>query len=324
MRRSFSSLACALALPAALLGAACGDDGSSGGPDAGGIDAPELANPGFPVPTAVTKANDFTMGAWTELGDADWSCLNTPTSDMPGRAGGYMLSGKITDFQNDNPVGTASITAFPGVMLNGNVGTAMSANEAATRGNYSMTLGALPAGQTRYGFKIERPTAPPYLRTYLLNQYFDPANATQTRDISAVSVGTATAVIAFVGESFDNTTGTLAGAFRDCQGHEVSNAVATVSKTSGVVEHLTGANTFYFSAAASSLPVRHNVAPTMNKDGLFVVIDLPPQTANAFIQIWGFRTQAELTAGTLTLLSELPSPVEANAIITGSIEPKRM
>ena len=61
----------------------------------------------------------------------------------------------------------------------------------------------------------------------------------------------------------------------------------------------------------------------MNKDGLFVVLDLPPQTASAYIQIWGFRTEAEMSSGQMTLLSELASPVEGNAIITGSIEPKR-
>ena len=320
MRRSTSSLALAglISLPVVALGAACGDDGGSGGPDAS-LDAPALENEGFPVPTAVTKANDNDV----EVGDADWTCLNTPTSDLPGRQGGYMLSGKIRDFQTAaNGVGGATITAFPGAMLGGNLGTATASNDAATKGDFSINLGALPQGETRYGFKIERPASPPYLRTYLLNQYFNPANAAQTRDISAVSVGTATAVIAFVGESFDATKGTLAGAFRDCQGREVSNAVATVSSVSGRVQHLPGANTFYF--GSSGLPVRHNVEPVLSSNGLFVVIDLPPQTANAFIQIWGFRTQAELDAGTLTLLSELASPVEANAIITGSIEPKRM
>ena len=299
--------------------AACGDDGASG-IDAG-VDAAVLSNEGFPVPTAITKANDFVGGAWTEVGDADWTCLNTPSSDAAS-TGPIALSGKIRDFQtSSNGVGGATITAFPGNMLSGNLGMAMSDATAANKGAYSMTLARLPGAEKRFGFKIE---APSYLRTYLLNQYFNPAMATQTRDISAISIGTANAVIAFVGEQFDSTTGTLAGAFRDCQGREVSNAVATVSAASGRVEHLPGANTFYFSAASSSLPVRHNVSPTMNKDGLFVVINLPPQAAAAYIQIWGFRTATELASGTLTLLSELASPVEANAIITGSIEPKRM
>lgn len=296
--------------------AACGgDDG-----DGPAIDAPTgLENPGFPVPTATTKANMESGGVWSEVGDADWSCLNTPSPDAASTQS-IMLSGKIEDFQTGNGVGTATVTAFPGIMLNGNSGTATTDAAAATRGNYTMTLAQLPAGTTRFGFKFE---ASSYVKTYLLNQYVNPTMATQMRNMAAVSEATALALPAFIGVERDMTKGVLAGAFRDCQNREVSNAVATVSGTAGAVDHLTGAKTFYFSAGSTSLPVRHTVEPVMNNDGLFVVLDLPPQTANAYIQVWGFRTAAELASGQMTLLSELASPVEANAVITGSIEPKR-
>jgi hypothetical protein len=298
-------------------------DAPVGSPDARTLDAPidaPAGNAGFPVPTAITKANTFTGGAWTEVGDADWSCLGTPSPDQPSTQP-LMLSGKIRDFQTtSNGVGGATVTAFAGTMLGGNLGTAMSDTAPATKGNYSLALAQLPAGQRRHGFRID---ATSYMRTYVLNQYLDPAVATHTRDLLAVSVGTANAIIAFVGEQFDPMTGTVAGSFRDCQGRAVSNAVVTVSSTPGVIAHLPGVETFYFSASSASLPVRHNVAPTMNKDGLFVVIDAPPQAAPAFVQIWGFRTIAELAAGTLTLLAELPTPVEGNAVITGSFEPRR-
>lgn len=300
---------------------ACSDDGGSTTIDGGGIDAPMLENPGFPVPTAVTKANTFSMGAWSEVGDADWSCLNTPSDDQPSTQA-IALTGVIDDFQSGDGVGNATVTAFPGIMLSANSGMATSSNVAATRGQYSMNLTMLPSGTTRFGFKVE---STGYLKTYLLNQYLNPANATQNRGISAVSESTANALPAFVGVTRDVADGVLAGAMRDCQGREVSNAVATVSSTMGTVAHLTGAETFYFSAGSSSLPVRHTQSPTTNKDGLFVVLGLPPQTAPAFIQVWGFPTAADLAMGAagLKLLSELPSPVEANAVITGSFEPKR-
>ncbi|MBK9030934.1 MAG: hypothetical protein IPL61_06270 [Myxococcales bacterium] len=311
---------CTLGLaPLFVLAAACGDDGGSTGTD-GGIDAPMLENPGFPVPTAITKANMKSMGVWTEIGDADWTCLNTPSDDQPSTQS-ISLTGTIEDFQGGPNVGNATVTAFPGIMLTANSATATSSNVAATRGEFAMSLPMLSAGETRYGFKVE---AASYVKTYLLNQYLNPANPTLNLNISAVAESTANALPAFVGVTRDNSKGVLAGALRDCQGREVSNAVATVSSTAGAVAHLPGAITFYFSAASSSLPVRHSQSPTMNKDGLFVVLELPPQTAPAFIQIWGFRTEAELAAGTLTLLSELPSPVEGNAVITGSFEPKRM
>ncbi len=301
--------------------AACSDDGGSTTID-GGVDAPMLENPGFPVPTAVTKANMKAGGVWTEIGDADWTCLNTPSADQPSTQA-IALTGKIEDFQSGDGVGNATVTAFPGIMLTANSGMATSSNVAATRGDFSMNLTMLPAGERRFGFKVE---ATGYLKTYLLNQYLNPANATQNRDISAVSESTANALPAFVGVTRDVAKGVLAGAMRDCQGREVSNAGATVSSTAGAVAHLAGAETFYFSAGSSSLPVRHTQSPTMNKDGLFVVLNLPPQTPPAFIQIWGFPTAADLAMGAagLKLLGELASPVEANAVITGSFEPKRM
>ena len=307
-----------LAFAPLLALAACGDDGGNVTPFDAAVDAPS-GNPGFPEPTAVTKANRRMSGVWTEIGDADWSCLNTPTSDLPSTQA-IALSGIIDDFQNGDPVGNATVTAFPGIMVSGNSGMATSSNVAATRGQYSMNLAMLPSGQTRFGFKIE---AAGYLKTYLLNQYFDPANATQTRDISGISESTANALPAFIGVTRDTADGVLAGAFRDCQGREVSNAVATVSSTQGTVTHLPGADTYYFSAASTSLPVRHTQSPTMNKDGLFVILSLEPQASPAYVQIWGYKNAADLAAKNLSLLSELATPIEANAVITGSFEPKR-
>jgi len=310
---SFSKILALTALTSfATLSGACGGGDDDGTP----VDAPGgNVNPGFPTPTGVTKANEQVKGAWTEIGDADWSCLNTPSTDQPSTQA-IALSGVLEDFQTGNGVDAGDITAFPGIMLNGNSGMTTSA----AGGNYQMNVAMLPSGETRYGFKFE---ADGYVKTYLLNQYLEPGQATQTRTMAAVSEGTATALPAFIGVTRDITKGVLAGAFRDCAGNEVSNAVATVSSASGVATHLAGAKTFYFSAGSSSLPVRHNVSPVMNKDGLFVILDLPPQGAPAFVQVWGFKDAADLADGQMTLLSELASPVEENAIITGSFEPLR-
>ncbi len=297
-----------------LLAAACGgDDGETP------LDAAAASNPGFSVPTMATKANMKVGDVWNELGDADWSCLGMPSTDQPSTTA-VTLTGRINDFQSRMGIeGATTVTAFPGINLAGNSGTAMT-DTTANRGSYSMTLAPLPAGTTRYGFKFENAD---YVKTYLLNQYFSPASPTAMRDMAAISESTATLLPSFVGAARDPLKGVLAGAMRDCQGREVSNAVATVSSVAGASTHLTGARTFYFSAAAQSLPVRTNVRPMINQDGLFVVLDLPPQTAPAFIQVWGFRTAAEVASGQLTLLSELAAPVEANAVITASVEVKR-
>lgn len=312
MRRTLT-----LGLAPLLALAACSDDA----PPAT-VDAPVgPTNPGFVLPTAVTKANQETGGAWMEIGDANWSCLNTASTDAASTQA-ISLSGQIRDFQNGTGVGPATITAFPGIELGGNAGTATSDSVAATRGNFSnMNLAMLPSGTTRYGFKLE---AAGSVKTYLLNQYLDPAAATQNRNMSIVSESTANALPALVGVTRDPAKGVLAGAMRDCDGNEVSNAVATVSSVAGSPTHLTGALSYYFNKD-TGLPARNSAVPVMSANGLFVVLELPPQTAPAFIQVWGFTSAADLAMGEagLKLLAELASPVEGNAVITGSIEPKR-
>lgn len=306
----------------ACLGWGCGS-GDSPGPDNGVADlggdlGATLENPGFPVPTAATAANANTEGVWSEVGPADWSCLDTPSADLPSTQS-ISLTGIVTDFQDGTPIGNATITAFPGILVGGNSGTGTSSDVPATRGEYAMNVAMLPVGEARFGFAIE---ATGYLKTYVLYQYLDPASVTQAHDWSAFSENTATTLPALVGRARDVSDAVVVGTFRDCAGREVSNAVVTVSSTSGTVTHLLGAETFYFSASASSVPVPHGVTTVMNRDGRFLVLNLAPQ-APAFIQVWGFTTASSLSSGTLELLAERPTPLEANTVVMGSLEPQR-
>src|SRR6059058_5187736 len=101
------SLALALAsLPFASLAACGGDDNST--PDAPSDES------GFTPPTVTLKANmEVSTDNWTELGDADLSCLNTASSDV-GAATAITLNTKVTDFQSGNAVPSATVLAFTG------------------------------------------------------------------------------------------------------------------------------------------------------------------------------------------------------------------
>jgi len=281
------------------------------------VDAPPLVNPGFVTPTAVTKANRKQGGVWTELGDADWTCLGTPTADQPATTA-IALTGRVTDYQTGNGVGAAPVTAFPMLTPATSLGAATTSNLAATRGEFTMTAAPLPAGVRRYGFRIE---GTGYLRSYALNRYLAPG-AAQSIVLDALAESTANAIPAFVGVTRDPARGLTLGSLVDCQGRPVSNAVAAISTTAGTATLPAGANTFYFSAGSTSLPVRHTQAATMNKDGLFVVLEVVP-VAPAYVQVWGFRTAAELAGGTLTLLAEAPVLAEANAASLIDLAPRR-
>jgi hypothetical protein len=280
-----------------LSAAACGGGGTSD-PDAAG----ELRLP---------------LQAWTESNDVfteqtlDTSCLNTPTADEA-RTEEIILNTTVTDFQTDDPLPGATVTWFDGTDTTAILGTGVSDED----GNIAVTLPA--GGEPRFGFKMVEEDS---YDTFLLNQYVQPSGSPQTSpsSISAVSFGTGAALPALVGISRTPGTGVLAGALRDCQLHELSNFTATVSSVSGTKMPLPGARSFYFQ---NGLPARNTVVPIANKDGLFALLELPP-SASAYVQMWGYLNQADADAGRETLLSELPVPIIADNMVTGSYELQR-
>jgi len=158
--------------------------------------------------------------------------------------------------------------------------------------------------------------------TLLLNQRVDPGMATQTAPkIQIVSTATATLLPALINKNRTAGTGVLAGSMSDCAGRQISNFIATVSSTPTTVTHLPGADTYYFDPAAG-LPVRHNQRAASSSDGLFMIIEIPA-TPTAYVQIWGYPTDADLAADRLTLIAELQAPVIGDTVITGSYEPLR-
>lgn len=281
--------------------AACG-----GGEDAA---TPTSANPGFEPPTAVTTAFTEEAGVFTEVGPADWSCLNTPSQEQPA-ASAIEISGQVTDFQTGEDVAEADISVFGDVKDIGGAG--QDAGISAADGTFTVQM---PEGTGRVAFKVMARGA---LDTYSVNQATD-----GLVDINSVSQLTANALPAFIGVSRTPGLGVLAGAIRDCNGHEVRGAVATVSNLSGSAEHLDGAATYYFSADASdSLPVRHRVQGATNKDGLFTVIEVVP-TDTAFLQVWGFTSEQNPATDDMTILAEIPSPIFADSVVISSLEPMR-
>lgn len=286
--------------------AACGGGGEST-PDA----APD--NSGFTPPTKTLKANmEVSSGNWMELGDADLSCLNTKTADLPTSVE-VTLNTKVTDFQTGKAIALADVIAFPGI----DYAHPFDTKKSDADGNISFKI---PVGTGRFGFKMSEPDQ---FDTLLLFQYVKPTEPVQTEPtkIQSVSVGTASALPALIGQTRKPGTGVVAGALRDCKQHEISNFIATVSTTQGTATRLEGAETYYFSPTVG-LPDRHTRQPAASADGLFMTVQIP-SAPTAYVQMWGYPTQADLTAGTLKLIAELQVPVIPDTAVTGSYEPLR-
>lgn len=305
-------LSSTLPLLTLLLGA-CGDDGGTAPVDA----KPE--DRGFNKPTAPLMANNEEGdNNWVEKGPADLSCLGMPSADAP-TAAAITVNTKVTDFQSGNANPGVTVTVFKEQNAGSPEGSPATSDDA---GNLTTVV---PVGTKRFGYKMVDTSDS--LDTLLLNQYLTDATTTpQTvSDIQIVSKATAATLPALIGVSRTEGTGVLAGALRDCAGFEISNFIATVSSTSGVGNtpptFLDGVDTYYFSASVG-LPVRHSQQAASSKDGLFMAIEMQPNPT-AYVQMWGYRTAADVTADNLTLIAELKTSVIAETVITGSYEPLR-
>lgn len=293
-------------LVAVLFAGACGGGGGSDPMPDAAVDI------GFNHPTAPLKANhEVSDNVWEELGPADLTCLGTPSADAATTVA-VALTTRVDDFQSGNAVPNTVVTVFPNQ-------SSTQVFDTQTADADAMLTVTIPVGTKRFGYKMTNANA---LDTFLFNQTVAPDQATQTlTHIQSVSTATAQTLPALIGVSRTAGTGVLAGALRDCGNHEISNFIATVSSTPSTATHIAGASTYYFSSTVG-LPVRHSQQAASSKDGLFMAIELPPQQV-AYVQMWGFKSDADVTADQLSLIAELAVPVIADTVVTGSFEPLR-
>lgn len=287
------------------LAPAMGCGGGGGAP----TDAKD-ADVGFNLPTKTLKANmqSASDSSWAELGDAD---LASCAADVATTTA-VTLNTKITDFQIGTTVSGATVAAFPNI----ETGAVFDTQTSGSNGAISFTI---PAGTKRFGFKLTGEFFP----TFLLNQYISPSTVsggvtTEPSKVRSVSAATAGELPALIGQSRTPGTGVLAGALRDCNHHEISNYVVTVSSTPGVATPIGGSSAYYFTLL--EVPAHHSQQEAAGPNGLFMAIQLPV-AAISYVQAWGFPTAADLASGKLSLVSELAVPVVADTVITGSLEP---
>jgi hypothetical protein len=312
-----------------VFAAACGDDGGTTVADAPAIDAGK--DTGFTRPVASLKANhdlgddpntpETEKNRWEELGPANLACLDTPSSDVPS-ATAVTIDTVVRDFQSGGLVPHTQVTAFADQDFNTPFGAAVTSDSST-----AAVAVDIPAGTTRFGYKMVNPEVA--LDTLLLNQKLDGTNPQMEEKIQSVSTQTAATLPALIGVSRTAGTGILAGALRDCDDHEISNFIATVSSTEAaadskvddVVTPLPGVDVYYFSPGVG-LPVRHTQQHHASKDGLFMAIEMQPNPT-AYIQMWGYVTDADVAADNLRLIAQLKTQVIGDVVITGSYEPLR-
>ncbi len=305
----------------------CGDDDDGGGgvadaatPDAvivdaavpdAGLDAAIGDNAGFIAPNETLVAYKEIEGVWTEIGPANYDCLETPSTDEPTTVP-VALTGRSSDWQTGDAVLAAEIAFFDYPDL----GVPLVTVTTDSNGEYSVSL---PAGTGRLAVRASHDE---FHAMTTINAALAPDAPEQTLDVNIVSPLTLNALPAFIGVMRTPGLALGVGTTLDCDGNHVGGAIATVSSSSGTPAHREGATTYYFSAGSTSLPVRHSQASATNKDGMFMTIEVAPRDS-AFVQVWGFPTPADLATGNLVLLCELTAPLTADALFDARCEPRR-
>jgi hypothetical protein len=271
-------------------------------------------NAGFTMPSGITQAYETIDGVWTLRGPAEWSCLCTPSDDVPTSVA-VDLSGTTRDFQTGNAIDTIEVDAFGfgGMLIDSTTSSAS-----------GMFLLSIPVGTERISFRLVDvdPVSPEMADTYHVAQRLLPDAPAQSVDLLGVSNLTLNSMPAMVGVARTPGLGLSSGVITDCNGYRVAGAVATVSATSGTTTHLAGADTYYFSAGSPSLPVRHTVARVTNEDGLFLVIELPP-TTGAYLQVWGYVASDTPGVDPIRLLSEVRADVVGDSWVDANMEALR-
>ncbi len=273
-------------------------------PDAG-------ADIGFDLPTAGVHANtEVTSGTWMDLGPADLSCLGTASGDQATTVA-VTLSTTVKDFQTQNPIAGALVTAFADI----DVAHPFDTETSDSAGNVAI---AIPIGTRRFGVELKANQ----VTTFDLHHIASPDIATQTAPpLQSMSDSTAATLPALIGETRIPGTALAVGVMRDCQHHEMSSFVATASSTPVTAMPISGAEAFYFSASVG-LPVHHNQQDSASADGLFMIIQVPA-TPIGYVQIWGFPTDAAVASGQMTLLAQLAVPMPGDSVSTSEYEPLR-
>lgn len=302
-----------------VLLAACGDDGGSGGPSDARVymDAPvdfmfidaAYTNNGFRQPTVSLAAYiESSPGVFSST-TLDLSCLQVPRVDSV-TTQNINLAVTVQDLQNGGVVATPMISAFDALEY--------TAPFATVTGNSSgVGTVALPQGTGRLGISAN---ATGYRQTFTLDLIQTPTGMNQSRTVRAMSTSSASTYPALVGQTQAAGEAMVIGRLYDCLQHPIANFIATLSLSSGFVNHVPGVSTYYTNAS-TGLPASQTSRRDSDLDGRYVILHAAP-TQTAFLQMWGYPTSLDLANLNLRLLAELPITITANGVFVTEHDPR--
>lgn len=286
---------------AAMMLVACGGGGE------------EQQDAGLPTPQ---------VGSAASPSAADFSCVGTRDDcSLPVYSGkscppdpDFTVAGEVQDFQSkDNIVDAIKPDAVATVTVYKTTADVLADTplagpvETGTDGRYTVTI---PEGLSRVIFKTVMTGSKD---TYEFNQLVVPGETDNHR--YSIANSTADFMNSWVGVAFDPTKGAVAGALRDCQYHEVANAVGKAVDGSGAAV-IPDSQIFYFNDAAN-LPTKRTKRVYTDFDGRILFLNVPPTDTGVTIQAWVNNGGGVADY----LVSENVVPVVADAVVVTDLDP---
>ncbi len=305
----------ALALGVFAAGCGGGDDDDTGS-DSGTTDQAAAEWAAIPTTTDINGGNVYVNTRDMPM-PVDYGCLgmadNTPGSVLTT----LTVNGTLFDFQNSTtPVVAATVDVWNDISKLGMAPDATATTDG--QGKFTITVPGV-SGKKRLHWR-SRKTGETF-DTFELADPFDfsaAAPMTQTLNRNSVSIFTGGALPALAGITRKAGTGVIAGSLRDCNRKEVGNAIATVLGSDD--KPIPGIKVVYMSD--QNLPrrrdpsIRHSLA-TNAKNGIFIVVDVPPSTGTVKMVAEGNVN------GVRTRLAEFSAPVFADSVVVVDADPKR-
>jgi len=212
------------------------------------------------------------------------------------------VSGRIADFLAGDPIPGATFDVYSDVALT----TEILHATAGADGTYSVIL---PAGAP--DLIHSHASSEGYLDTYGFYFRVDLTGPTLTQDGLLLTSAAADTAARLARVTRAPRTAVMLVDLLDCDGLYLEHAIATLSSTSGEPVHVAGPVVLYAPDGMAPVLARRDQRHESSDNGTAVIVNVPVELTEAYVQVWGFLDEAALARGAegLTLVAEQRIPL---------------
>jgi hypothetical protein len=217
------------------------------------------------------------------------------------------LSGVVTDFEKETPVGEAAVQIWRSDAIAGAADSVLAAD---AQGSFSVEVPAC----TPFAYGTSTPAEwEQTVDTYEIHQLYGFDGSGGAEDsFNSVSIATSNLIAGLIGVNWDPATAIIAGKAYDCELAPIQYAQVYLHDAAGNPP-VTG-DVYYFTAnGGQDLPAMHAQQPHTNTNGLWVAMNIPP--GSWIVELWGW----DATAGAHVLLGKSPLEVAAGAVTVSNL-----